>query len=139
MENHELFERMILLKKVLSRINRSMGMGRSLGRTDLIILMIIAENNKISPSKLSNITGFSKSLITMSLTNLEELNLIKRKRGKDRRKIEIEMTKKGMEKYEKIKNRFDKNFDKMFSKLNEEEKKTLISCIDKVIKIIEKI
>ncbi|MDP8012365.1 MAG: MarR family winged helix-turn-helix transcriptional regulator [Thermoplasmata archaeon] len=139
MENHEILEKIIQLKRNLGRIYGSVKLKTSLNRTELIIFMIIGENNGISPGKLSNLTGFSKSLITISITNLENAGLIKRKRASDRRKIEIEITKKGMEKFLKIKDNVDKNFNNMISKLSKEEIESLSQCLDKMLSIIEKL
>ncbi|MGC8565268.1 MAG: MarR family winged helix-turn-helix transcriptional regulator [Thermoplasmata archaeon] len=139
MENHELLEKLILLKRSMGIIYRNICIGGSLSKTDLIILMLIGENNDISPGKLSKMTGFSKSMITISITNLENAGMIKRKRGKDRRKIEIVMTKKGLEKYEKIKEKTDKNFENLISKLTIDEKEDLLSCIERITGIIEKL
>ncbi|MGC8662858.1 MAG: MarR family winged helix-turn-helix transcriptional regulator [Thermoplasmata archaeon] len=139
MENHELLENIVNLKRNLNRIYGTLGIKSSMNRTDLILLMIIGENNGISPGRLSEITGFSKSLITISITDLEKAGLIKRKRATDRRKIEIEMTKKGFQKCSKIKENVDKNFEKIISKLNEEEKESLSLCIEKIANIITKL
>jgi len=138
MESHDLLEKLILLKRSMNKIYRRIGR-QQMGRTDLIVLMLTGENNEISPGKLSELTGFSKSLITISITNLENAGLIRRKRGMDRRRIRIVMTKKGMEKYGRIRDRMDKNFEGLISRLSKEEIETLSSCMDRIINIIEKI
>lgn len=138
MESHDLLEKLILLKRSMNKIYRRIGR-QQMGRTDLIVLMLTGENNEISPGRLSELTGFSNSLITISITNLENAGLIRRKRGMDRRRIRIVMTKKGMEKYGKIRERMDKNFEGLISKLSKEEIESLSSCMDRIINIIEKI
>lgn len=138
MESHDLLEKLILLKRSMNKIYRRIGR-QQMGRTDLIVLMLTGENNEISPGKLSELTGFSKSLITISITNLENAGLIRRKRGMDRRRIRIVMTKKGIEKYGRIRDRMDKNFEGLISRLSKEEIETLSSCMDRIINIIEKI
>jgi len=139
MESHELLEKLIHLKRSMGNIYSRIGISGSIGRTDLIILMLIGENKEISPGRLSEITGFSKSLITISLTNLENAGLIKRKRGTDRRKIEIVMTKKGMEKFNRIREKIDKNFEELISNLTNEEKESLVKCVENIISIFEKL
>ncbi|MGC8546412.1 MAG: MarR family winged helix-turn-helix transcriptional regulator [Thermoplasmata archaeon] len=140
MEVNNLIEKYFKVKKIMAMIHRSVALEDSdMTLTDAVVFLKINTENEMTLGKLSELTGFSNTLITFTVDSLESKGLVSRTRGKDRRTILVTVTEKGREKYSTMKDSFNRNFSKLFSKLSDDEIERLMSDFDDIISIMEKV
>ncbi len=140
MEVNNLIEKYFKVKKIMAIIHRSAALeDNDMTLTDAVVFLKINSENEMTLGKLSELTGFSNTLITFTVDSLESKGLVTRSRGKDRRTILVTVTDKGKEKYNTMKDSFNKNFSKLFSRLSEEELERLMKDFDDIIEIMEKV
>ncbi len=139
MEVNEIMKKFFLLKRIMGNIMRKMEMGSELSISEVSILLKISEEPGLSLSRLSELTGFSNSLITFAIDALEEKGLVMRIKGRDRRIFYVELTDQGREKCASIRKEMSERFMKVFSKVQGEDLSILDQTLDKMIKIMQKI
>ncbi|MGC8692147.1 MAG: MarR family winged helix-turn-helix transcriptional regulator, partial [Thermoplasmata archaeon] len=98
-------------------------------KTEIIILLKINDEEKITPSRLSKLTGFSKSMITMTLVNLEKKDMIIKLKGSDKRISYIILTEKGKNYAENFIDDIKKNLSELIKKIPEKDFKDFSSCL----------
>ncbi|MGC8610002.1 MAG: MarR family winged helix-turn-helix transcriptional regulator [Thermoplasmata archaeon] len=125
-------DQIIELKKSLNDIYKNIIPKNVMNKTEIIFLLKINEENKITPTKLSKLTGFSKSMVTMTLENLEKNNMIKKIKGNDKRVTYIILTEKGKKYSENIVNEIKNNLGKLIKKVPKNELEEFTKCIEKM-------
>ena len=109
---------------------------------EMLILTILMEREgkKIMMSELKEILyplSFSKlSVITNKLENDKLIRKVKDQ--KDRRKVEVRLTPKGMKKYEQFEKEVSEFIAEGLEALNEEEVKTLLNSFDIWVKLLKR-
>lgn len=109
---------------------------KEVGITDenYITLCFIHENPGITQAALADLNQKDRNVIVKTIDKLEKMDLVRRKRdGKDRRSFLLYVTDAGDEiirKYWKI---MIKRQEEAFRALSEEEQKTLMSLLDKLL------
>jgi len=140
MEVNELIDKYFKVKKTMALIHKYAAMDdREMSLTDAVVFLKINSEKEMTLGKLSELTGFSNTLITFTVDSLESKGLVTRTRGKDRRTILVSITDKGKEKYNTMRDSFNKNFNKLFEKLSEQEINRLSEDFDDIIRIMNKV
>lgn len=140
MEVNDLIGKYFRLKKIIASIHRAAALSENdMSLTDAVVFMKINGKDEITLGRLSELTGFSNTLITFTVDTLESKGLVVRKRGKDRRTITVTLTEKGYQKYSSMKDSFTKSFGDLFSKLTDEEAERLMKDFDEIISILNKV
>ncbi|MGC8585175.1 MAG: MarR family winged helix-turn-helix transcriptional regulator [Thermoplasmata archaeon] len=117
------------LKKSLNMLYRKIIPEEEIKKTEIIILLKINDEEKITPSRLSKLTGFSKSMITMTLVNLEKKDMIIKLKGSDKRISYIILTEKGKNYAENFIDDIKKNLSELIKKIPEKDFKDFSSCL----------
>lgn len=100
----------------------------------MILMYLYRCKDKISQKDIADHFEISAAAVTVSLKKLENGGYIKRRAAKnDNRFNEIEITDKGKEVVDFSHNVFDSIDNLTFDGITEEEKRTLVSLLDKVI------
>ncbi len=119
-----------LRKKILSEINANL---KDFNSSDFQVLHRICRGIKEPMmSDLSKSTGLSHALITSSVDSLEELDLVKRKRGPDRRSYVIKLTSKGVEKCQEMEELKNRSIDSLFRSMSKEDLSELKETLKKL-------
>jgi len=140
MDQNEILEKLIKMKKIIVKINKMLDPKiENLNYTDIFVFMKITNEEGITMTKLSEITGFSSTLITFTVDELERHNLVERKKGGDRRSTKVVLSDKGKMIKNEIRTITIEKFKNIMKNLNENEKEELIELFDKIFKILEKI
>jgi len=140
MDQNEILEKLIKMKKIIVKINKMLDPKiENLNYTDIFVFMKITNEEGITMTKLSEITGFSSTLITFTVDELERHNLVERKKGGDRRSTKVFLSDKGKMVKNEIRTITIEKFKNIMKNLNENEKEELIELFDKIFKILEKI
>ncbi|MEM0245331.1 MAG: MarR family transcriptional regulator [Thermoplasmata archaeon] len=139
MEINEVMEKFLLLKKIMGNIIRKIEIYEDLSISEIFILLKISDELNPTLTRLSELTGFSNSLITFAIDNFEEKGLVRRKKGKDRRTYYVELTDLGREKCKSLKEEITKSFMKTISAIENSDLKKLNDAFDTAIKILQKI
>ena len=99
-----------------------------------IISYIHKNGDRINQSQLEKIFGQRRSSISSLISNLEKLGFIERlNSSEDKRKKEIILTPKGLERSKEIRNNLMNCENKLSSGLDESDKEKLIFLFDKMI------
>ncbi|MEM4039995.1 MAG: helix-turn-helix domain-containing protein, partial [Thermoplasmata archaeon] len=80
MEINEVMEKFLLLKKIMGNIIRKIEIYEDLSISEIFILLKISDELNPTLTRLSELTGFSNSLITFAIDNFEEKGLVRRKK-----------------------------------------------------------
>ncbi len=123
-------------RKILNEVNANLADMNS--RDFLVFYQICKVVKEPTMSYLSESTGLSNALITSSVDSLEGLNLVKRRRGPDRRSYVVRLTNKGVERcqeMEKVKNR---SINKIFSSMTKDDLDELKGTLMRLNDLIEK-
>lgn len=140
MEVNDLIAKYFRLKKIMASIHRTAALSENdMSLTDAVVFLKINSENDMTLGRLSELTGFSNTLITFTVDSLESKGLVIRKRGKDRRTITVQLTEKGHQKYNSMKDSFTNTVGDLFSKLTKEETERLMNDFDDMISILDKI
>ena len=125
-----------LRRKILEEINANL---KDIKSSEFYVLnKICGSSGEQTMSDLSDSTGLSNALITASVDSLEDLKLVKRKRGPDRRSYVVNLTAKGMEKcreMEKLKNR---SIESLFRNMTKEDLTELKETLKKLNELMDK-
>ena len=125
-----------LRKKILSEINANL---KDFNSSDFQVLHRICRGIKeLTMSDLSESTGLSHALITSSVDSLEELDLVKRERGPDRRSYVIKLTSKGVEKCQEMEELKNRSIDSLFRSMSKEDLSELKETLKKLNGLMEK-
>lgn len=139
METREMVEKFLTLKKVMGNILRKVELGDGIGVTEISILLRVSEEKDVTLTRLSELTGYSNSLITFAVDSLEAKGLVKRVKGKDRRIFYVEITDEGRKRCKEIKEKINEKMTEILSSLSGEEMKELLSGIERLIFILQKV
>jgi len=139
MDQNEILDRLIKMKKLIIKINRMLDPEiKNLNYTDIFVFMKIADKEGITMTKLSEITGFSSTLITFTVDELERHKLVERKKGKDRRSIMVVLSEKGKIIKNEIKSITQEKFKNIMKNIDENDQLELIELLDRIFKILER-
>ncbi len=139
--NQELLEQYLSLKKSLTKLYRLAisGADYDLNHSEILMIMKLEPDRELTLSKLSEITGFSNTMVTFTVDSLEEKGLVKRIRGNDRRIYYAKLTEKGKEKYVELKERMRNRINEAFDRLSPEEKEQFSRCVNSISSLLDKI
>jgi DNA-binding MarR family transcriptional regulator len=116
------------------------GLNLEMNNTQTNILMFIIENSEKSMSEISLMTGLKKSSFTRSVDYLVENGFITRNPPeKDRRKIKLSLTDRGIKAANLIRDDFDAYLEKLISDFSKEEKADFFDSLSSVSKYMNKI
>jgi DNA-binding MarR family transcriptional regulator len=112
----------------------------SLLHSDHLILKLLMENKSMTMSEIGRLFGISKPHLTVIVDHLVGKNFIKRNYNKeDRRVINIEITEKGIESFNKTKYIIREEFKKILSCLDDTDVQILSDSLKNLKKVISKI
>jgi len=107
--------------------------------TDFILLKkIIREKRELSMTEISEITGFSNTLITFTVDNLEKKGYVFRQKGDDRRTYYIKVTDKGFSTYKNLEATVTEALNKIFERIEPEDLEKLKRLMSELNSIIDK-
>jgi DNA-binding MarR family transcriptional regulator len=134
--NTDLIEKIIEVNsKILRFAEKEVFNGTWITPTQFNILWEIIVNKEISVNELKEKLIISAPAISQLFNRLESAWFIERKLWKsDKREIKIIPTKKAMEEYNKINEKYLKIADEKLSFLNDNDKKFVINFLDKIEK-----
>ena len=93
-----------------------------LTKMDLFILLIVALREGVTMTELAQEVGTSKVQISRWITNLEQMNLVKRQHNtKNRRMVNVYLTSEGKAIHSKRKLQFERKLEDNFATLPSEE------------------
>ena len=93
-----------------------------LTKMDLFILLIVALREGVTMTELAQEVGTSKVQISRWITNLEQMNLVKRQHNtKNRRMVNVYLTSEGKAIHSKRKLQFERKLEENFATLPSEE------------------
>ncbi|MCL5874225.1 MAG: hypothetical protein M1161_02665 [Candidatus Thermoplasmatota archaeon] len=116
-----LLERLSSIKKlrakILEEVNSKIG---DISKTEYVLMHKICNGmERLNMSELSDSTGYSNAIITLSVDGLESKKFVKRKRGEDRRSYLVTLTKRGEEKCKDIRRLEKESIGAIFANMNE--------------------
>lgn len=139
-EENEIIDRFFRLKKMISLIYRSIpALEYDISLSDVVVFLRIEKEEEMTLGKLSELTGFSNTLITFTIDSLEKKGLVTRSRGKDRRIVLVTLTERGKDISALLRREIVQKFNALFSKLSREEMENMISSLDEMLRILPKI
>ncbi len=135
-----LIEKFTLVNKLRIRIIKEIETYiEDINFTDYILLKkIIREKRELSMTEISELTGFSNTLITFTVDNLEKKGFVFRQKGGDRRTYYIKVTDKGFTTYKKLENTVAEVLNKIFERIEPEDLEKLKKLMSELNGIIEK-
>ncbi len=127
------------IRKVLHEHDIS-GLNLDINKTQTKIIMFVYENSEKSMSEISLMTGLEKSSFTRSVDYLVKNGfLLKNSPEKDRRKIHLSLTDKGISAARLIKNDLDIYFESLLAGFSGNEKTEFFESMNTVLKYINQI
>lgn|GEM_PF-698680 len=127
------------IKKVLQEHDIS-GLNIGINSTQTKILMFVYENTEKSMYEISLMTGLDKSSFTRSVDYLVKNGfLIKNSQEKDRRKIHLGLTEKGLSAARLIMNDLDTYFESLMAGFSEKEKSEFLQSMNTAMEYINRI
>ena len=137
---NEIIDRFFRLKKMISLIYRSIPtLEYDISLSDVVVFLRIEKEEEMTLGKLSELTGFSNTLITFTIDSLEKKGLVTRSRGKDRRIVLVTLTERGKDISALLRREIVQKFNALFSKLSREEMENMLSSLDEMLRILPKI
>ncbi|MCL4412130.1 MAG: MarR family transcriptional regulator [Candidatus Thermoplasmatota archaeon] len=137
---NEIIDRFFRLKKMISLIYRSIPtLEYDISLSDVVVFLRIEKEEEMTLGKLSELTGFSNTLITFTIDSLEKKGLVTRSRGKDRRIVLVTLTERGKDISALLRREIVQKFNALFSKLSQEEMENMISSLDEMLRILPKV
>ena len=108
------------------------------GELYLLRFLALNKGEEIGPSELSERLHMSRPRITATIAALKKKELVSTELDKkDRRRLKVEITKKGLETIFKKQSTVDENFEEFINGIGEEDTKELIRIVDLAVKIME--
>ena len=107
---------------------------------ELYLLRFLALNNdkEIGPSELSDLLHMSRPRITATIAALRKKDLVKTESDKkDRRRLKIKITKKGMASIMEKQAAVNRNFELFIEGIGEQDTKELIRIVDLAVDIMQ--
>jgi len=109
---------------------------KELSKNQPMVIKIIGIEGKIMPSTIGNYTGMDKSSLTRMIDDLEKKGMVLRKNDpKDRRKVLISLTDKGLDCY----NYFNKIIDEILKFVDESDTEDYVQSLETMVKILRKL
>lgn len=125
-----------LRRKILDEINANL---KDINSSEFYVLNKICENpGEQTMGNLSDSTGLSNALITASVDSLEDLRLVKRKRGPDRRSYVVKLTERGTEKCREMEKLKNKSIESLFRNMTKEDLTELKVTLKKLNELMDK-
>jgi DNA-binding MarR family transcriptional regulator len=107
--------------------------------SDFIVFKKICCNKRpYTMSELSELTGFSNTMITFSIDTLEKKGYVHRKKGSDKRTTYVVLSDEGIKYCNYIEVAIEKKMKKVFDKISEEDYKKIVSYISELNKLLQK-
>jgi len=140
-QNEELLEQYLSLKKSFTKLHKlAISVADyDLNNAEILMIMKLEPDRELTLSKLSEVTGFSNTMVTFTVDSLEEKGLIRRIRGNDRRIYYAKLTEKGKEKYLELREKMRNKISDAFDKLKPEEKEQFSRCVETISALLDKI
>jgi DNA-binding MarR family transcriptional regulator len=115
-------------KKIISKF-------QELSKNEPRVIRIIGMEGEIMPSTIGNYTGMEKSSLTHMVDDLEKKGMVFRKKDpKDRRKMLVSLTDKGLDCY----NYISKTTDEFFNSLDEKDVEDYVQSLETMVRILRK-
>jgi DNA-binding MarR family transcriptional regulator len=139
-EYESLIEKFMIVNKARVRIIKEIeNYLEDINFTDYIILKkVYCENRDLSMTELSELIGFSNTLITFAVDNLEKKGYVYRQKGEDRRTYYIKITEKGKKSYKDLEKIVREEMNKIFEKIDEKDLERLTVLMSEVNNIMNK-
>jgi DNA-binding MarR family transcriptional regulator len=139
-EYESLIEKFMIVNKARVRIIKEIeNYLEDINFTDYIILKkVYCENRDLSMTELSELIGFSNTLITFAVDNLEKKGYVYRQKGEDRRTYYIKITEKGKKSYKNLEKIVREEMNKIFEKIEVKDLEKLTMLMTEVNNITNK-
>ena len=135
MKNHELFNELILL----STVNKTM-FNKGLNNAQTKTIILIRQNKGNTMGEINNLIGIEKGSFTTLVDKLIEKGLVKRKRSdKDKRKISLVLTDKGIKTSNNYIALMDNNLDEKLKFFTEDYKKRILGSLKEINDFLEEV
>ena len=126
-----------LAKNISSFFDNNLLKKEDITCSELSVLGVICENEKMNVTDLANSLKISKSAVSQTLSKLEKKGYVKRKINLFDKKISyISLTENAKEKYEKKKEEYDSIINKVENQMGENDLKELSRLLAKLSDII---
>lgn len=113
---------------------------RKLTKTQFFIIMAIWKKKNMSMSQVASAISASKEQTTRAMIPLEEEGYVRRYHDeKNRRIVRVEMTEKGYEVLDRVRNHMISNLGKRLELLTEEEQEWFSDAADRMLELMLKI
>lgn len=135
-----IIEKFTIINKLRLRIIKEIESHmKNINFTDFVLLKKISrENRDLSMTELSELTGFSNTLITFTVDSLEKKGYVYRQKGEDRRTYYIKITDRGKRDYEELENTIASLVKKNFANIAPEDMQKLDYLISELNNILHK-
>ncbi|AEB76088.1 MarR family winged helix-turn-helix transcriptional regulator [Clostridium botulinum] len=135
------FKIALLIKEINSKINFKVTEElKNIGLTvpQITAIKFIAHRKKVTSSELSEEMSITKATVSGIIDRLEKMNIIKRVRSKeDRRIVYIVFSDEGLNLAKDIKDIMNGCFENIFNNVSEEELVTIDNHLSSLLKVIE--
>lgn len=119
------------LEMNLGNINKSDCCCGGISDTQCFVLVEIGRRPDISVKELSNILKLDKSGISRIVEELVQKKYVERKQSEvDRRYVVLNLTTKGMERFQKIENDMNEKFKEILSNIPKEKREMVIEALE---------
>lgn len=119
------------LEMNLGNINKSDCCCGGISDTQCFVLVEIGRRPDISVKELSNILKLDKSGISRIVEELVQKKYVVRKQSEvDRRYVVLNLTTKGMERFQKIENNMNEKFKEILSNIPKEKREMVIEALE---------
>jgi DNA-binding MarR family transcriptional regulator len=126
-------EQIIRLRRVVARISRQLDReagSRGITRTQWSILLTLAKHGPIGASELAEREGVNPTMLSRTLTKLEEEGLVRRTPGQeDRRAVRVEITPAGAKLHRKVSSERAKLLAERLDRLPPVQAKQLLAAL----------
>jgi DNA-binding MarR family transcriptional regulator len=122
--------------KILAEVNSKLG---DISKTEYVLMHKICNGvERLKMSDLSDSTGYSNAIITLSVDGLESKGFVKRRRGEDRRSYFVTLTRKGEEKCREIRRLEKESIEAIFANMKAEDLSELQEILKRLDDLIVK-
>ena len=134
-------EILIALRRIMRAIElRSKRLEKSAGLTvpQLLVLQELATAGELSVSEIARRISLSQGTVTSIVQRMEAKGLLQKHRsGQDRRRLEVALTDKGLDKLAMSPGLLQEEFVNRFQQLESWEQKMLVSALERIAEIMD--
>lgn len=126
-----------LLPEVMKRLFQNNSFEYDISHSQCKVLHVVGYRKKLTMSELSDLLNIEMSSATALVDSLVGLGIIERNRSeKDRRVVQVELTKKGQDKFKDYALQVKKSIAGLFSKMNDEQQNCIVGAFEQLYNVL---